>query len=127
MKLNSKYLPKMLEAWANKIDELVINWARDPPHILCLSEHHLSSEVIQAIIVDNYNLGAFYCRQLTKCGGVCICLHKSYQCINVDLNSHCKEQDIEICAIRLVHSHLKFVFCQYIDPRHEILIPLLKK
>jgi len=91
-----------------KIDELVINWVKDPPHMLCLSEHHLSTEVIQGISVDNYNLGAYYCRKLIKCGGVCIFLHKSYQFINVDLNSHCREQDIEICAIRLVHSPLNF-------------------
>jgi len=74
--------------------------------MLCLSEHHLSTEIIQSITVDNYNLGAYYCRKFTKCGGVCTFLHKSYQFINVDLNSHCKEQDIVICAIRLVHSPL---------------------
>jgi len=28
----------------------------------------------------------------------------------VDPNSHCREQDIEICAIRLVHSPLNFCF-----------------
>ena len=94
MNLNSKYLLKILEAWANKMDELVIKWGKDAPHILCLSEHHLSTEVIQNIIVDNYKLGAYYCRKCTKCGGVCIFLHKFYQFINVDLNSHCQEQDI---------------------------------
>ena len=87
-----KIFVQNIRGLGNKIDELVINWVRDPPHILCLSEHHLSSEVIQGIIVDNYNLGAFYCRQLTKCGGVCIFLHKSCHCINVDLNSYSKEQ-----------------------------------
>jgi len=56
----------------------------------------------------NYKLGAYYCRKFTKCGGVCIFLHKSCQSINVELNSHCKEQDIEICAIKLVHSPLNF-------------------
>ena len=40
--------------------------------------------------------------------GVCIFLRKSYQFINVNLNSHCTEQDIGICAIRLVHSPLNF-------------------
>jgi hypothetical protein len=104
MNLTSKYLPTILEAWAIKL----MNWVKYPPHILCLSEHHLSTEVIQSIIVDNYNLGAYYCRKFTKCGGVCIFLHKSYQFINVDLNSHCKEQDIDICAKRLVHTPLNF-------------------
>ena len=90
----------------NKIDESVIKWGKDAPHILCLSELHLSTEVIHNIIVDNYKLGTYYCRKFTKCGGVCIFLHKSYQFINVNLNSHCQEQDIEVCAIRLVHSPL---------------------
>jgi len=66
MNLTSKYLPRILEAWAMK---LIINWVKDPPHILCLSEHHLSTEVIQIIVVDNYNLGAYYCRKFTKCAG----------------------------------------------------------
>ena len=92
----------------NKTDELIINWVKVPPHILCLSEHRLSIEVTQSIIVDNYNLGAYYYRKFTKCGGVCIFLDKSYQFINVNLNSHRKEQDIEMCAIRLVHSPLNF-------------------
>ena len=74
----------------NKTDELVINWVNDPPHILCLSEHHLSTEVIESITVDDYNVGAYYCRKLTKCGGVCILIHEPYQFISVDLSSHCK-------------------------------------
>jgi len=106
--VNLKIFAQNIRGLGNKTDELVINWVQDPPHILCLSEHHLSTEVIQGIIVDNYNLGAYYCRKLTKYGGVCIFLHKSYQFINVDLNSHCREQDIEIYALRLVHSLLNF-------------------
>jgi hypothetical protein len=79
----------------NKIDELIINWENDAPHILCLSEHHLSTEIIQIIIIDNYNLGAYYCRKYAKCGGVCIFIHKSYQFINMDF---------EECAIRSSYS-----------------------
>jgi len=121
---NLKIFAQNIRGLDNKTDVLVINWVKNPPHIFCLSEYHLSTEVIQNIIVDNYNLGAYYCRKFTKCGGVCIFLHKSYQFINVDLNSHCKEQDIEICAIRLVHSPLNFcVLSTYRSPQQEILIP----
>jgi len=66
---NLKIFAQNIRGLGNRIDELVINWVKDPPHILCLSEHHLSTEVIQGIIIDNYNLGAYYCRKLTKCGG----------------------------------------------------------
>jgi len=66
---NLKIFAQNIRGLGNKIDELVINWVKDPPHILCLSEHHLSTEVIQGIIIDIYNLGAYYCRKLTKYGG----------------------------------------------------------
>jgi exonuclease III len=88
----------------NKTDELIINWVNDAPHILCLSENYLSTEIIKTIIIDNYNLGSHYCRKYAKCGGVCIFIHKSYQFINMDLDSYCIEQDFEVCAIRLSHS-----------------------
>jgi hypothetical protein len=74
----------------NKI-ELVINWGNDAPHILCISEHHLTKEAILNLNIDNYKLGAFYCRKITKSGGVCIYICKSYQYINLDLDLH---QDI---------------------------------
>jgi hypothetical protein len=84
-----------------KIDELVINWGKDAPHILCMSEHHLTTEAILSLNIDSYKLGAYYCRKITKSGGVCIYVSKSYQYINLDLDNYCSEQDIEVCAIRL--------------------------
>jgi len=125
---NLKIFAQIIRSLGNKTGELVINWVKYPPHILCLSEHHLSTEVIQSIIVDNYNLDAYYCRKFTKCGGVCIFLHKSHQFINVVLNSHCKEQDIEICAIRLVHNPLSFcVLSIYRSPTGNFDTFILKK
>jgi len=53
---NLKIFAQNIGGLGNKIDELVINWVKDPPDILCLSEHHLSRKVIQGIIVDSYNL-----------------------------------------------------------------------
>jgi exonuclease III len=121
---NLKIFTQNIRGLGNKIDELVISWGKDAPHVLCLSEHHLSREVIQDIIVDDYNLGAYYCRNFTKCDGVCIFLQKSYQFINVDLNSYCNEKDIEVCAIDWYIVPYIFAFYQYIDPRREILILL---
>jgi hypothetical protein len=40
----------------NKVDELVLNWVNDPPHILCLSEHHLSSEPDAPFILRRYTV-----------------------------------------------------------------------
>jgi hypothetical protein len=44
-----------LRGLSNKIDELTITCLNDAPHIICLSEHHLTKENIQTL------LGAYYC------------------------------------------------------------------
>jgi len=56
------------------------------------------------INIENYNLGAYYCRQYTKCGGVCIFVQKPYQFTTLDLSEYCTEQDIEVCALRISYS-----------------------
>src|SRR5215475_9717883 len=99
-----KIFAQNIRGMGNKMDELLLNCIKDPPHILCLSEHHLTLGVIRSVSVDNFILGAFYSRKFTKCGGVCIFLHKSCPYINIDLSCHCREQDIEICAIKLTNS-----------------------
>jgi exonuclease III len=91
-----------------KTEELAINWPKDAPHILCLSEHHLPAEIIKNLSIESYKLGAFYCRKNIKCGGVCIYTHKSHQFINLDLDNYCLKQDIEVCAIRLNYWSVKF-------------------
>jgi hypothetical protein len=54
---NLQIFSQNIRGLGNKIDKLIINWENDVPHLLCLSEHHLSTEIIQTIIIDNYNLG----------------------------------------------------------------------
>jgi exonuclease III len=90
-----------IRSLGNKTDELNINWVNDVPHILCFTEHHLPTEVIQTTIIYNYNLRAYYCRKHIKCGGVCIFIHKSYHFVNIGLDSHCIEQNFEVCTIKL--------------------------
>ena len=51
--------------------------------------------------MENYNLGAFYCREQYEKGGVAIYIHKSIHCSNIDIVKYCKEKDIEICALNL--------------------------
>ena len=48
----------------------------DFPHILCFPEHHLKKSELDQINVDGYRLGAAYCRQVIKRGGVCIFVKK---------------------------------------------------
>ena len=51
--------------------------------------------------IENYKLGAHYCRQQSEKGGVAIFVHNSLVSTNIDIVQHCKDQDIEICAVTL--------------------------
>ena len=64
-------------------------------------EHHLKAEEINNISVDQYNLGASFCRQIYKYGGVCIYVFKTFQFSTVNLDKFSTEKDLEICAVKL--------------------------
>jgi hypothetical protein len=63
--------------------------------------------------MPDYNLVAKYCRSL-KCGGVCIFIHENIKFTNINLGKHCKEQNLEIAAVKLEFSKRNLiVFCVY--------------
>jgi len=68
---------------------------------MCLTEHHLKYLQLEKFHIENYNLGAHYCRQQCKKGGVAIFVHNSLGFTNINIAQHCKDQDIEICALKL--------------------------
>jgi len=84
-----------------KIDELKTSMYPHFPHVLCFSEHHLKNFELDQINIDGYNPGAAYCRQNIKRGGVCIFVRNNLNYTNIDLSVYCKNQDIEICALKL--------------------------
>jgi hypothetical protein len=51
--------------------------------------------------MDGYKLGATYYRKLTEKGGVCISVHKNLNYLNINLSKYCKDQDTEVCALKL--------------------------
>jgi exonuclease III len=71
------------------------------PHILCFTEHHLNQHEIELIQIDSYMLGAFFCRNSHKIGGVCIFVNKNLHFINVNLKKFSHDQDIEVGAVKL--------------------------
>jgi exonuclease III len=73
----------------------------NPPHTICLTEHHLDVNEIDTIVLANYSLGAKFCRNALKNGGVSIFTHGSIHSTNINLNKFCKEKDLEICAVKL--------------------------
>jgi hypothetical protein len=86
---------------SNKLDELFVFLSVNPPHIVCLKDHHLHHNEIDTTSLTNYSLGTKFCRNTLKNGGVCIFTHESIQSTYINLNKFCKEKDFEICAVKL--------------------------
>jgi len=85
-----------------KARELLSHLHPDFPHVLCLTKHHLKDLQLEKVHIENYKSGVHYCRQLhIKKGGVAIFVHNSLGFSNTGIDHHCKEQDIEICALKL--------------------------
>jgi hypothetical protein len=53
------------------------------PHLLRLIEHHLVNPELDHTHIKHYNLGAEYCRQTLRRGGLCIFVHEKLQFIEV--------------------------------------------
>jgi len=70
-----------------KSNEVIDSVYHSLPHILCFTEHHLNRHEINLIQIDNYTLGAFFCRNSFKMGGVrvCIFVNKNLNFMNIDL------------------------------------------
>jgi hypothetical protein len=84
-----------------KTDELISSISPNFPQVLCFSEHHLKTFELDKISINGYKLGAAHSRQVLKGGGVCIFVQNTLECTNIDLDKYCKEQDTEICMLKL--------------------------
>lgn len=52
--------------------------------------------------MDNYSLGAEFCRKNRQKGGVSIFVRNNLQFTTINLDSYSIDQDIEVCALNLV-------------------------
>jgi hypothetical protein len=69
-----------------------------------------------------YKLGATYSRNTLKCGGVCIYIEEDIEYSNINLTQYCKEQDLEIVALKLKFNKQKFIIlCAYRSPSGDFL------
>jgi exonuclease III len=113
MTVSTSYLLKVchqnIRGLVGKTHELLGSLLFDPPHTICLTEHHLKEYEINNISMDNYELGAKYCRITYKNGGVCIFIHNSIKFNNVLIEKYCVEKDIEACAIKLILTNIKII------------------
>jgi hypothetical protein len=74
------------------------------PHVMCLTEHHLN--ILEKTYANIEGIGAQFCRVLYEKRHVIIYVHSSLQYMNIELSKHCKEKDIEICAVELIINSL---------------------
>jgi hypothetical protein len=67
--------------------------------------------------MDNYLLGAHFCRSLFKQGGVSIFILNDFLFQDIDLQMFVKEKDLEICALSTQVSSINLlVLCVYRSP-----------
>jgi exonuclease III len=90
---------------------------KETPHLICLTDHHLKDYEIDVTPISNYKLGARYCRKKLKNGGVYIYIQEALKFTNINLQKHCKEQDIEIAAVQLkLNEKNVIMLCVYRAP-----------
>jgi exonuclease III len=100
-----------------KTNELMLQLLTEAPHLICLTEHHLKNYELDVTPISKYKLGANYCRKNLKNGGVCIYIQENLKYTNINLQKHCKEQDMEISAVQLKPNKKNTVMlCVYSAP-----------
>jgi hypothetical protein len=90
------------------MSELLFHLNHAPPHILCITKHHLRDEELASLHAENNVLRSCYCRKSKHKGGVCIFVHNSLKCSFLDVDDYCIDQDFEVCAVhpKSVHDKL---------------------
>ena len=122
-----KIFRQNIRGLGKKPGELLSHLHPDFPHVLCLTEHHLKYSQLEEVHIEGYKLGAHFFRQIQEKGGVAIFVHNSLGFINIDIVTHCKAQDIEICALKLSFDTLNiYVLTLYRAPSGNVSSFLLK-
>jgi exonuclease III len=112
---------------SNKNDEFLASLCYNRPQIICLTEHHLKTQEINNTNLDQYKLGASFCRKKYKYGGVCIYVSKTLQFSVINLEKYHKEKDLEICALKLnVQTNDFIIICIYRSPTSDFTHFLLQ-
>jgi hypothetical protein len=89
----------------NKHNELLCHLQGHASRVL--TEHHLDCDEIPHLNLDNYTLGAFYCRRYFKMDGTCIYVQNNLNTININLHNFCCDKDIKACAISINNASFK--------------------
>jgi hypothetical protein len=102
---------------SHKIDKFLILLLHNAPRVLCLSEHHLRTEERENVNLGQYTLGAQFCRQTYKQGGISMYVTNDIQFNIINLDQYSREKDLEICALKIcLLSNKLAVICIYKSP-----------
>ena len=85
----------------NKTQELLSPLHPYLPHVISLTEHHRYTQEVGYVNMENYTIGAQFCRSDYQRGGVIIYVHSGLNFANIDLSAYCKEKIIEVCAVKV--------------------------
>jgi len=114
---NLKIYHQNIRGLSNKIDELLIALSSHSPHVICLTEHHLRVDEIYNIYLDQYTVGAHFCRKTYKQGGAAIYVTKGIPHTSIDLEQFISEKNFEICALKFqILSKSFIILCIYRSP-----------
>jgi exonuclease III len=107
----------------NKDNKPYCHLHHDLPHILCLSEHHLSESKLQLIHLTNYSLGANYCRKNFLKGGVSICVYRNLKYKTLNICEYNTDKVTEACGIQLDSTFNKLcILALYRSPSGDFTI-----
>lgn len=118
----------------SKLDEfsislrLMLEEKNIPIDVICLTEHHLKESHFSHFNLDSYDIMTYYCRKTKEKGGACIYVKKILKCNQVKLDSYCKDQDIECCAVEVEtkNNKLYIIVCVYRAPSGNFPIFLVQ-
>ena len=101
----------------DKHQEVLSHLFPNLPQVICFTEHHLKAHELQNIHMEQYTLGAQFCRTNHAQGGVVIYTRNSLNAAPIDLSKYCKEKDIEICAVKTkIQSSVLYIIAVYRSP-----------
>jgi exonuclease III len=124
---NLKIFHQNIRGLSNKTDEFLITLSSHSPHVICLTEHHLRINAIHSTYLDQYTVGAYFCRKTYKQGGVAVYVIKDIPYTSIDLDQFISEKDTEICALKLQTLSKSFiVLCIYRSPSGDFTYFLIQ-
>nr|CAI5831929.1 unnamed protein product [Callosobruchus analis] len=105
-----------------KLDELELQIGEKNYDILCLCEHWLTDQNIEQCNLNNFNISNYYCRKLTKGGGVMIYAKDNIVTKKISvIDSLSEEKHCEIVGVEIKDPNI-IILCTYRSPNCQLNI-----